>query len=76
VLALTPRGAAASMVERLGGWVADPSSVEDASNALADAIDTLAGQPARWPFGAPDVRAAYRVEAVGARFAALIDELV
>jgi glycosyltransferase involved in cell wall biosynthesis len=72
VAALTPPGAAADLVERLGGPVADPSDVDACAGALRRLIDRARSDA---PFGDPDVRAEYDADRVRAQMAAVVREV-
>ncbi len=74
ILALTPPGATAGFVGRLGGVVVDPSSPARIAAALEEALALARRQPAV-PFGDPAVRQEYRAEEVAARFDRLLAEL-
>lgn len=71
LLALTPPGAAAALVERAGGWVAAPDDVEACANALRSALAEARRAGAR-PWGAEAVAAELAAPAVAARMDALV----
>lgn len=74
ILALSPPGAAATLVSRLGGRVVEPGDIADIAEKLSESIVNLRkGMPALW--GDASVREEYAAPKVVARFDALIDEL-
>jgi hypothetical protein len=77
VLGLTPEGAAATLIRRLGGWVADPADTARSAEALASFLAFLRSRrDARTePWGAAAVRAEYEAARLAARFDALLKEL-
>jgi hypothetical protein len=77
VFGITPPGAAAGLIRRLGGWVADPSDVAGVAETLKGFLSFLrasAGEPAAW--GAADVRRGFEPEAVAERFAGILREVL
>ena len=77
VFGITPPGAAAGLIRRLGGWVADPSDVAGVAETLKGFLSFLrasAGEPAAW--GAADVRRGIEPEAVAERFAGILREVL
>ena len=78
VIGLTPQGAAAALIHRLGGWVADPANSSDISEVIRDFISFLAkhkrGIPETW--GRSDVRREYEAPVVAAKFEKVLMELV
>ena len=70
ILALTPKGAAAGLVERAGGWVADPGDPEASADAIAAALRALREGTA--PAPPPDLLAEYEASTVAARVAAIL----
>lgn len=74
VAALTPEGAAAALVRRLGGPVADPADAAACAQALTDLVARIdSGGPGA--FGCPHVRREYEADAVRAQMAAVIRDL-
>jgi hypothetical protein len=74
VLGITPRGPAATLIRRFGGWVADPQDPEAIAAALVDALEYLRSHRDR-QFGDASVRAEYSAVRVGARMGELIRNL-
>jgi len=77
VLGLTPEGAAASLIRRLGGWVADPGDTPRSAEALASFVAFLRARRDRRdePWGDPSVRAEYEAARLAARFDEILKEL-
>jgi glycosyltransferase involved in cell wall biosynthesis len=74
ILALTPEGAAASFVRRVGGFHADPADADAAAGALAAALDSI--RRGRSDLRAPrDVADTYAAPAVAARFWELVQRV-
>jgi hypothetical protein len=77
VLALSPRGAAASLVRRLGGWVADPSDDAAVAAGLKSFVGFLrARQGDAAPWGDAGVRRSLAAPAVAAAFDEMLCELL
>jgi glycosyltransferase involved in cell wall biosynthesis len=74
IAALTPPGAAADLVARLGGPVADPSDADAGAAALRRLVEH-AGAAGAEPFGDPAVRAEYEAERVRAQMADVVREV-
>jgi hypothetical protein len=77
VFGITPEGAAAGLIRRLGGWVADPSDAGVVADALKSFLAFLrgsAGETAAW--GAADVRRGFEPSAVAERFAGILREVL
>jgi glycosyltransferase involved in cell wall biosynthesis len=70
IVALTCPGAAAELVRRFGGWVADPRDPRAGAAALAAAIESRSSG-----FGNRAVAAEYEVGRVSASFAAVVADL-
>jgi glycosyltransferase involved in cell wall biosynthesis len=75
ILAITPRGAAAMVIDEIGGWRADPRDVEAIATALEQAL-AFARTSGNKSFGSADVRARYSIATLGRRSAELMNELV
>lgn len=75
VLAITPPGAAASVIDAVGGWRADPRDPAAVATALEQALRYVRAHRGA-PFGAGPVRDRYHVRNVGAQFAAILDACV
>lgn len=72
IAALTPPGAAADLVTRLGGPVADPSDIDACAAALARLVEHAGDGP----FGDPAVRAEYDADRVRAQMAEVLREVI
>ncbi|HEV3467908.1 MAG TPA: glycosyltransferase [Pyrinomonadaceae bacterium] len=76
ILALSPRGAAAALVRRLGGWVADPSDDAAVAAELKSFVNFLRGRKSdAAPWGDADVRRSLAAPAVAAAFERMLREL-
>lgn len=78
VLGLTPPGASANLITRLGGWTADPSDAGAMRRATEEFLSHLsATRGARMaPWGEPSVRAQYEARAVADLFESMLSELL
>lgn len=77
VFGITPTGAAAGLIRRLGGWVADPSDAAGVADTLKSFLAFLrasAVEPAAW--GDADVRRGFEPSAVAERFAEILREVL
>ena len=74
ILAITPPGAAAALVRRLGGFVADARDMDAVADQLRAMLSFVRGRRAR-TFGEPAVRAEFAAPKIVADFDAIIDEL-
>jgi glycosyltransferase involved in cell wall biosynthesis len=78
ILALTPPGTAASVIDKLGGWVADPSDLEAMKQAMKAFLSYLSqnrdAQPKVW--GEPEVRGNYEASVVADLFENMLRELL
>jgi hypothetical protein len=63
IFGITPAGAAASLIESLGGWVADPTRPDEIASGLERALSAVAAGRAD-DFGDETVRRRYSVETV------------
>ena len=76
IIGLTPPGAAANLIERLGGWVADPGNTDDIARTLRHFLSFLNKQNERsGTWGEAAVRREYQAPAVAAKFKEIILEL-
>jgi glycosyltransferase involved in cell wall biosynthesis len=74
VVGFTPPGPSATLIRRIGGWVANPDDAEATSAALMRGLEWLrANRDAE--FGDPHVRREYEAGRVGSRMGELIREL-
>jgi glycosyltransferase involved in cell wall biosynthesis len=79
VLGLTPEGAARSLIQRLGGWVADPADDEASARALASFLTFLRQRPRQErqaPWGDSRVRAEYEASRLARQFDDILKELL
>lgn len=77
VFGITPPGAAAGLIERLGGWVADPrdaGAVADALKSFLAFLRASAGSRAAW--GDREVRRGFEPSAVAGRFEGILREVL
>lgn len=77
ILGITPPGAAGQLIERLGGWVADPADVEATTEAVREFLSYIRSQRSSEPnaWGDPDVRRAYEATGVAESFKRVLEEL-
>ncbi|MCU1266079.1 MAG: hypothetical protein JWM21_2397 [Acidobacteria bacterium] len=78
VLGITPPGAAAKLINELGGWVTDPTDSGAIGKAVRAFITHLrqSKSEARTDWGNPMVRQRFDAGAVAARFEGIVEELV
>ncbi|HVF66682.1 MAG TPA: glycosyltransferase [Pyrinomonadaceae bacterium] len=78
VLGLTPPGASANLITRLGGWTANPSDASAMRRATEEFLSHLSAARGgrRAPWGEPSVRARYEARAVADSFESMLDELL
>jgi hypothetical protein len=77
VFGITPPGAAAGLIRRLGGWVADPSDAGAVAETLKIFLAFLrasSGSAAAW--GDAEVRRSFEPSAVAERFAGILREVL
>jgi hypothetical protein len=77
VFGITPKGAAAGLIRRLGGWVADPSDAGAVAGTLKSFLAYLrasAAEPAAW--GDAEVRRGFEPSAVAEKFAGMLREVL
>jgi len=78
VIGLTPPGAAAELISRLGGWVADPADTACIAamieRFLMYVLENYGRRLETW--GRPEVRQEYEVTAVAKKFQKIVQELV
>jgi hypothetical protein len=77
VFGITPPGAAAGLIRRLGGWVADPSDAAAAADTLKSFLvflRTSSGSSSAW--GDAEVRRAFEPPAVAETFEAILREVL
>lgn len=78
VLGLTPPGASANLIARLGGWTADASDAVAMRRATEEFLSHLSAARGvrRTPWGEPTVRAQYEARAVADLFESMLGELL
>jgi len=76
VFGITPRGTAASLIRRLGGWVADPSDAAGVAETLKSFLAFLRDDrgPAAW--GNAAARRDFEAPAVAEKFAGILREVL
>jgi glycosyltransferase involved in cell wall biosynthesis len=78
VIGLTPPGTAADLIERLGGWVADPKDVNEVARVMREYLLFLRERRtdpfAEW--GRREVREEFEAETVATEFQRVLMELV
>ncbi|MBF0177550.1 MAG: glycosyltransferase [Magnetococcales bacterium] len=72
ILGLTPPGAAASLIQSMGGWVGPPDNPEQAAKALSQAIAWLQNHHQTLPWGQESVRQRYHARHVAHQMADLM----
>lgn len=78
ILGLTPPGAAATVINQLGGWVADPADLNatmEATNAFLSFLRRNRGN-AHLPWGTASVRKSYEAAQVARQFERLLQPLL
>lgn len=77
ILGITPRGTAAELIQRLGGWVADPSDVPGVAATLRTFITFLRErQHTTEPWGDPELRRGFVATEVSEKFEDILQELI
>lgn len=78
ILGLTPPGASAQLIGRLGGWSADPSDAAAMRRATESFLSFLSKSRGerQTPWGEPSVRALYEAPAVAESFGHMLRELL
>ena len=77
VMGFTPRGAAAGLIARLGGWTVDPADARAGANALKTFLDYLrARRGGAGAWGEPAVRREYEATRLAGRFEGIVRELL
>jgi hypothetical protein len=77
VFGFSPRGAAASLIARLGGWTVDPSDARGTPDALKNFLAYLRarrGDARAW--GQPDVRREYEAIHLAGKFEGIVRDLI
>jgi glycosyltransferase involved in cell wall biosynthesis len=74
IFGITPPGTAATLINSIGGWVADPTQPEQISRQLSTALAYIAQRQAE-PWGNAAVRMTYEASAVAASFERMIAQL-
>lgn len=78
ILGLTPPGAAADLINQLGGWVADPADIAAMRQALEAFLSFISKNRShqREAWGVPEVRKRYEAAAVANQFEEMLRELL
>ena len=76
VCGITPRGAAASVIQRLGGWVAAPSDTAGVAETLKSFIAFLRENRGQAAWGDAAARSVFEAPAVAEKFAAILREVL
>lgn len=76
VFAITPKGTAASLVRRLGGWVADPSDAAAVAATLKGFLDFLREHKHAAAWGEAEARRGFEAPAVAEKFAGILREVL
>ena len=78
VIGLTPPGAAAALIQQLGGPVADPADVRAMTEAMTAFLSLLrdSKEKAPQPWGAASVRSRYEASVVANSFEEMLQELL
>lgn len=76
VFAVTPRGTAARVVRRLGGWVADPSDAATVAATLKSFLAFLRGRKRAAAWGEAEARRGFEAPAVAEKFAGILREVL
>ena len=72
VLGITPEGTAASLIRRLGGWVADPTDLQAVTQTLTTFIAFLRANDSGIPWGDKEIRRGFEALAVAQTFADIL----
>ena len=76
VFGITPRGTAASVIRRLGGWVADPSDAAAVAETLKSFLAFLRENKGTAAWGAAAARRGFEAPAVAEKFAGILREVL
>lgn len=78
ILGLTPPGAAANLINQLGGWVADPADVTAAAQAISAFLSFLRQNKgnSHLPWGTTSVRRNYEAPQVAREFRRILQDLL
>ena len=76
VFGITPRGTAASVIRRLGGWVADPSDAAAVAETLKSFLAFLQENKGTAAWGAAAARRGFEAPAVAEKFAGILREVL
>jgi glycosyltransferase involved in cell wall biosynthesis len=76
VFGITPRGTAASVIRRLGGWVADPSDATAVAETLKSFLAFLRDNKGAGAWGDTEARRGFEAPAVAEKFAGILREVL
>lgn len=78
IIGLTPRGTAADLIKRLGGWVADPASAEQVAEVMRQFLVYLLGRRdnPQTGWGPSELREEFEAKVVARKFQSVLTELV
>ena len=76
VFGITPKGTAASVIRRLGGWVADPADPAAVAETLKSLLAFLRDNKAAAAWGDPRARRDFEAPAVAEKFAGILREVL
>jgi glycosyltransferase involved in cell wall biosynthesis len=76
VFGITPKGTAAALIRRLGGWVADPSDAAAVAATLKNFLAFLRDDRGPSAWGDADARRGFEAPAVSEKFAAILREVL
>jgi glycosyltransferase involved in cell wall biosynthesis len=76
IIGLTPQGTAANLIQRLGGWIADPEDSDELARVMRRFLQDLLDHPeTETPWGDPAVRREFEAENVAHAFREIVQEL-
>ena len=78
IIGLTPRGTAADLIKRLGGWVADPASAEQVAEVMRQFLVYLLGRrdSPSTGWGPSELRGEFEAKVVAKKFQNVLMEFV
>ena len=76
ILAITPRGATAAVVERAGGWVCDPEDPSAITGAISEALAAHQADELQVRGPQQEIRSHYSCTATASQYARVFTELI